>query len=441
MKHLESCPIPGADLSATEIQEPRGVPNSYHRWWTTARTSYFWMVLIALLLRLGYIVIAHTYKFKTLDNNFSFGYEMGRIGRSLVLGQGFSSPFSGNTGPTAWEPPLYPLVIAGVFKIFGIYTPASALVLLSMNSLFSSLICIPIFLIARRCFGEKVAVWSSWAWALLPPVIFWSTRYVWETSLAALLLAVIFWLTLTLEDKTGLIPWFTFGYVWGFAALTNTSSLAFLPASGLWAWYRRVKFGKRSLAGVLIASSVFAACVAPWIVRNYRVFGKFIFIRSNFGAELRLGNGPGANGTWMDYLHPTKNPQQLQLYREMGELAYVVERKREAVTFIRENYSRFAGLCGKRFIYFWASPPRSGSSAFALLTNPLYLASSVLAIWGLVRALRRRRPGAWLFFWLVVAYPLIYYAVFVLPRYRQPIEPELLILMVYLILEAQPRRP
>lgn len=440
MKHLESYKITGASLSATQSSQAGSVLSSYRRWWARVRTSFLWMVIIALVFRIGYIFIAHTYRFKTLEDNFGFGYEMGRIGRSLALGQGFSSPFRANTGPTAWEPPLYPFLIAGVFKLFGIYTRASALALLTLSSIFSSLTCIPIFLIARRCFDERVAVWSSWAWALLPPVIFASTRYVWETSLAGLLLSVIFCLTLTLEDKDGVIPWFSFGYLWGFAALTNTSMLSFLPASGLWAWHRRRKLGKRSLAGVLVASAVFAACVAPWIVRNYHVFGQFIFIRSNFGAELRLGNGPGADGTWMDYLHATKNPQQLQLYRRMGEVAYVAERKRDAIDFIRQDYARFAGLCLKRFVYFWGSPPRSGNSPIAPFTNPLYLASSVLAIWGLVRALRQRCPGAWLFFWLVLIYPLIYYAVFVLPRYRQPIEPELLILIVYIISEAEPRR-
>jgi len=440
MKHLESCAILGAELSATEISQPRGILPSCRRRWANARTSFFWMVLIALMLRLGYILVAHTYRFKPLNDNFGFGYEMGRIGRSLALGQGFGSPFYGNTGPTAWEPPLYPFLIAGVFKIFGIYTRASALVLLSINSLFSAFSCIPMFFIARRCYGDRVAIWSSWAWALLPPIIFASTRYVWETSLAALLLAVIFWLTLVLEGKDGFIPWFVFGYLWGCAALTNTSLLTFLPVSGLWAWYRRARLRKRSLAGVFVASLVFAASVAPWIIRNYRVFGQFIFIRSNFGAELRLGNGPGADGRWMDYQHATKNPQQLQLYRHMGETAYVAERKGQAVDFIRQDYARFAVLCLKRFVYFWASPPRSGNSALTLFTNPLYLASSVLAIWGLVRALRRRKPGAWLFFWLILIYPLIYCAVFVLPRYRQPIEPELLILMVYIIAEAQCRR-
>ena len=50
--------------------------SAFRRWWTGARTSFFWMVLLALALRLGIIVIGHTYKFKTLDNNFSFGWEM-----------------------------------------------------------------------------------------------------------------------------------------------------------------------------------------------------------------------------------------------------------------------------------------------------------------------------------------------------------------------------
>jgi len=403
------------------------------------RASLFWIVVIALALRLGYIVIGHTYRFKTIEDNFGFGFEMGRVGRSLALGQGFSNPFHGVTGPTAWEPPLYPLLIAAVFKLFGIYTHASALVLLSINSVFSALTCVPIFLMAKKCFSEKLAVWSVWTWALFPSVIFWCTRWVWETSLAALLLAAIFWLALTMEEKIGLRPWLEFGLLWGIAALTNTALLSFLPASGLWAWYRRAQQGKRSLSGVALAAVVFVACVAPWLIRNYRTFGQFVFIRSNFGAELRLGNGPGANGTWMDYLHPTKNVAQLHLYRQMGEIAYVAERKREALVFIRDDYARFAGLCIKRFIYYWNGLPHPGS-AMGPLANALFLTSSVLAFGGLGRALWQRRPGAWLFFWLILFYPLVFYLTFPHARYRHPIEPELGILMVYIISEAEPKR-
>jgi 4-amino-4-deoxy-L-arabinose transferase-like glycosyltransferase len=406
--------------------------------WLKVRDSFSWMVAIAFFVRIAYILIAHTYRFKTVNDNFGFGFEMGRIGRALAQGQGFSNPFTGVTGPTAWEPPLYPFLIAGVFRLFGVYGNASAIVLLSINSIFSSLTCIPIFLIARRCFDEKIAQWTSWLWVLLPSVIFWCTRWIWETSLAALLVAVIFWLTLVMEEKNGILPWVQFGFLWGIAALTNTSLLAFLPASGLWICYHRFRQRKTFLGGAVVAALVFVICLAPWLVRNYQTFGKFIFIRSNVGAELRLGNGPGADGTWMEYLHPSKNAHQMRLYREMGELAYVAERKRQAITFIREDYERFAILCMKRFIYYWRGVPRFTENApLAPFKNSIFLASSVLAFWGLGRALRKHRPGAWLFFWLAVCYPLIFYFVFPHPRYRHPIEPELGILIVYVVSEAE----
>jgi len=418
------------------------------RWWAHARTSLLWMVIVAFGVRFGYIVIEHTYRFgshsrvlvQANEKDFDFGFEMGRIGSSLAQGRGFSNPFNQTTGPTAWEPPLYPFLIASVFRVFGVYSHASALILLSINSIFSALTCIPIFLIAKRCFNEKVAVWSSWTWALLPSVIFWCTRWVWETSLAALLLAVIFWLTLTMDEKDGLKPWLQFGLLWGVAALTNTALLSFLPVSGLWVWYHRAKLGKRSLGGVILASIIFAACITPWLARNHRVFGQFVFIRSNFGAELRLGNGPGADGTWMDYLHPTKNVSEMRRYQQLGEPAYVAERKREAVAYIREDYARFAGLSLKRFIYYWGGLPKpSENPVVTFFRKSLFAASSVLAFWGLARALRKHRPGAWLFFWLILAYPLVYYFLFPHPRYRHPIEPELGILMLYIISEADGR--
>jgi 4-amino-4-deoxy-L-arabinose transferase-like glycosyltransferase len=411
--------------------------------WAHIRTSQFWMVAIALFLRVGWIIVGHTYKFKPTDNNFGFGWEMGRIAAAIASGHGFSNAFGAPTGPTAWEPPLYPYLTAGVFHIFGIYSRASAFVLLSINSFFSALTCIPIFLIARRIFSEKVAVGSAWTWALLPYAMSWCTRWVWETSLSALLVAVICWLALSMEDRDGLMPWPEFGLLWGIAALNSPVLLAFLPASGLWAWVHSAKRRKPSLslAGLVLASVVFAACIAPWLVRNYQTFGKFIFIRDNFGAELRLGNGNGADGTWMQYLHPTQDLYAMRQYTSMGELTYIAMCKRQATDYIKADYPRFAVLCVKRFVYFWAGPPRLAQIWWLAQTkNSLFLASSVLAFWGLGRALRRRKPGAWLLFWLILLYPAIYYVVYPGQRYRHPIEPEMTILGVYLLTEASRRR-
>jgi 4-amino-4-deoxy-L-arabinose transferase-like glycosyltransferase len=424
--------------STTVVAPPRWKGASeLFRFWAHVRTSLFWMVAIGLLLRLGWIIVGQTYRFDSAEDNFGFGWEMGRIGAAIASGQGFSNPFGAPTGPTAWESPLYPYLIGGVFRLFGTYSPASAFVLLSINSLFSALTCVPIFLTGRWIFSEKVAVGAAWTWTLLPHVIFWCTRWVWETSLSALLMATIFWLTLSLEERDGLKPWLQFGLLWGITALSSTVLLSFLPASGLWAWYRRARRGRPSFAGVLLASVLFFACIAPWLVRNYQTFGKFVFIRDNFGAELRLGNGNGADGTWMKYLHPTQDLYALRQYSVMGELDYIAMRKRQALDYIEADYARFATLCVKRFVYYWAGPPRLAQVWWlAQVKNSLFLASSVLMFWGLGRALRQRRPGAWLLFWLILLQPAIYYVVFPNQRYRHPIEPAMAILGVYLLTEV-----
>lgn len=412
-------------------------PATLPKLWKQVRTSLPAIVSVAFTLRVAWIILGHTYKFKTTDENFGFGWEMGRIAQSIASGHGFSNVFGPSTGPTAWEPPLYPYLAAGVFSLFGIYSKASAFVLLTFNSLCSALTCIPIFRVARRMFSEKVAVGSAWAWVLLPNVMFWCTRSIWETSLSALLLAVVTWKALTLQDREGLFPWIEFGFLWGVAALNSPSLLSFLPAAGLWAWYRRARAGRKSITGVVLASIVFFACITPWLVRDYRTFGRFIFMRDNFGAELRLGNGPGADGTLMLYLDPPHDPYAMRQFESMGELSYIALRKQQAMEYIKADYARFAVLCFRRFLYFWASPPKPTRPAWLEpFKQSLFLASSILALWGLGLALKQRRPGAWLLFWLVLLYPAIYYVVYAIPRYRHPIEPELVILCVFLVTEA-----
>ncbi len=419
---------------------PPTIPAPFSFWSRLAR-SLFWMVVIAFVIRIVGIFLFHTYKFRPGDEGFAFGWEMGRIGRALVMGRGFSDPFHGQTGPTAWEPPLYPYLVAAAFRLFGVYSRASAFALIGLNCLFSALTCLPVFFIARRSFGERVGRWAAWTWVLLPSTMYWAIKPVWETSLSALLLSVIFLFVLELEQKDGLWLWAMFGILWGAIALSSTSLLSFLPFSGLYAWYRRHRSGRHSLLGVLLASLLFIGCITPWLVRNQRVFGRFIFIRSNFGAELRLGNGPDANGMWMFYLHPTLNVLEMRRYAQMGEIAYVESRQREAMAFIRENPGRFAFLSLKRFDYFWAGVPRPGTGFFLPETqNWPYLALSVFMFWGLGRALRKRKPHAWLFFGLVLFFPAVYYFVFPHARYRAPIEPEMVILAAFVVSAAEPRR-
>lgn len=142
----------------------------------------------------------------------------------------------------------------------------------------------------------------------------------------------------------------------------------------------------------------------------------------------------------MQWLHPTQDVLQLRRYEQLGELGYVATRKREAVAWIRADYPRFMWVSVKRFIYYWGGLPRPGEDALVPFKNSLFLASSVLAFWGLGRAIRKKKHAAWLFFWLILSYSFVYYLVFPHPRYRHPIEPELLILIVYVISEAESKK-
>ena len=125
---------------APESNTFRSAPIS--RWHHIAR-SPGWMVLIGFTLRVLYIAIAHSYRFRTTDANFSFGWEIGRIAYSLANGHGFSSPFGGDTGPSAWTAPVYPWIVSLAFRAFGTYSHAASFALLTFNSLCSALTCWP----------------------------------------------------------------------------------------------------------------------------------------------------------------------------------------------------------------------------------------------------------------------------------------------------------
>jgi 4-amino-4-deoxy-L-arabinose transferase-like glycosyltransferase len=135
------------------------------------RQALLKIVLIAFLLRIAVLTLGGTYHFSGRDDHFGFGWETGRIARSIALGKGFSSPMQGDTGPTAWIAPLYPYFLAALFKVFGVYSNAAAWVALAVNSLFSALTCATLYLLGKELFSTTVALWTAWIWALSPYAI------------------------------------------------------------------------------------------------------------------------------------------------------------------------------------------------------------------------------------------------------------------------------
>src|SRR5262245_64543824 len=179
-----------------------------------------WIVTIALILRLVVALSTVEDQLSPQRDHFSFGWETGRIARAVALGEGFSSPLYPPTVPTAWMPPVYVYLVAAVFKVFGVYTLKSAVVTLSLNSIFSALTCLTVFFIADKSFGRVIAIRAGWVWALFPYAIYFAACRVWDYSLNALLFSLLFLAALRLEELTSLKAWLAFGLLAGLATLS-----------------------------------------------------------------------------------------------------------------------------------------------------------------------------------------------------------------------------
>jgi len=271
------------------------------------------------------------------DEKLPVGLRPGRCSRISRV-----PPFRAPSGPTAWLPPLYPYLVAGVFKWFGTYSNIATWIVLGLQCLFSALICPLVQSIGRDTFGDTVGVWSAWVWACFPydaaiPIII-----IWESSLSALLLSLILMLTLRLGKVTSLRGFLAFGALWSIAVLTSVALASLLPFITWWIWRQRKQAGLDSARFVFVALLVFFVCVAPWIIRDYQVFGQIIPVRDNFGEELWMGNRAGGTGEWVPGLHPSQNKYELEQYIRVGEIAYVAQKQREAQAYISAHPATFA---------------------------------------------------------------------------------------------------
>src|ERR1019366_1941112 len=229
MGNRKSSPVRASPISPQKLgsEQTRAVSEPAAGLGGNIRTLFcspFAMVAAALALRLVVMRFVYTSQLDPAQDHWAFGCETGRVARSIVTGQGFSSPYTQPTGPTALLPPVYPFLLACVFKLFGIYTAASSLAILTLNNLFSSFTCLPVFLIARRVFGLRVASWAGWTWAFFPYSVILSNLWVWETALTTLLLTVIVLATLYIERSTSFVAWIVYGLLWGFTALTSPAA-------------------------------------------------------------------------------------------------------------------------------------------------------------------------------------------------------------------------
>ena len=431
-----------------------------------------WMIFWAGFgLRVAVILIGHTYRIRVDQGHFNFGWEMGRIARSVATGQGFANPFNGVSGPTAWCPPIYPLLMALSFKLFGVYSNGAALFLLLVNSAFSAGIAPAVYEIAARCFDAKgiarrgakydepVAMWSGWLWAVYPAALQYAIHWIWEMSVSAFFFTWIVVLALRIrgvgessypthvDNETvpmNVAPrfqlWIGFGVLWGLLNLSNASLLLCLPVMMIWIGWPELKrldwpVIRRSVVGALVAGVVMCVVMVPWWVRNERALHAFVPTRSNLGFELYESTRQVNDGfQWGTTLPLWPGDPQFKHYVQVGEIQMGKEQATKAAERRKAMPGQMAKWYLQRFLFFWDGTPhppeKHPGAEFGRQLSYAFI--SACGLLGLALMLRRRVVGAGLVAIVFVLLPLPYYLITVQPRFRHPMEPLIAVLAVFL---------
>src|ERR1700676_4498601 len=401
-----------------------------------AATSLLLIVVVAVGARVAFAWYEERQISPQVLSVIPFQTETGHIAYSIASGKGFSSPFQRDTGPTAWLAPVYPYLLAGIFKLFGTYTLRSFFAALSLNILFSVGTCVPIFYTGKRIAGLAVASGAAWLWALFPNAIIIPFEWIWDTSLSALLVATLLWATLELAESRRIRDWCLYGLLWGFALLTNPAIALLFPVLLAWAAYRNRNHERAAvwLPRPALTAAITLLCCVPWTIRNYVQFHKFIPLRSNFAFELYIGNNENYDEQRRFRPGAITQDREILRYLHMGETAFMEEEKRKAIAFIVAHPRIELWLVSQRFVDFWLGTA-TPLAAFLQADSPwLYFilafndVAPLCAFLEILVLLATKNSCAFPVIAFPVVFPLLYYVTHTSLRYRHPIDSVVLLL-------------
>jgi hypothetical protein len=419
-------------------------------------SSLLFIVIVAFAARVAFAWVQEREMPREALEIVPLAQETGNIAYSLVTGKGYSSPFRSNTGPTAWLPPVYPVLIAGIFLICGPLSMASLNASILLNIACSAGTCIPIFFIGKRVGGVTLAATAAWLWALFPNAIMLPYEWIWDTSMSALLAALLLWAALLVADTTKHRDWCAYGVFWGFSLLTNPALGSLLPPFLAWAGYRaavrdeaaphasteptvqmssqKTSRLSRSWQRPALAAAIAILCCVPWTIRNYVQFHKFIPVRSNFAFELWTGNNnifDPHTGTAMSRISKYGEVRQ---FTQLGEIAFMEDKWRKATLFMRTHPQLVVKLELARVVTTWMGTQHVIADfmhtdfwldRLVFVVNTIVLVGTVA---GIILLYRRRNPYAFPLAAAPILFPIIYYITHTSLRYRHPLDPVLMLL-------------
>lgn len=406
------------------------------------------LVAVGFLLRIGVVAVFQAWN---RPPDWNFAGELGAIAKALAEGQGWANPFDVESGPTAWHPPGWTGLMALVFSVFGIRTPASAFTMQLILSAASALTAVPLFLLGRRIFGVTAAWAGAALWGVYPNAVWYVMTSVESAAGVPLLILTLLYQLDCLNDEKPISSYIKYGALLGGFALFRVTLLGLAPGIAAVLWFRsRLPLQDRAWRLALLGGTA-ALMLSPWILRNWVVMGK-PGLRSNLGVELRIANSELRWRAFRDpsaeqnrfLLHPSGSKKELDRYREVGETAYVSEAMADFRSHFAAHPGRMAELTAYRVAAFWFGHfRRPGAEYEGNLNTGLSLnvlkriwapAASILGFIGIYLAWRRRLPISAAVI-APILLPLPYYFTNVFGRYRIEVDSAMVLFGGYVAAE------
>lgn len=226
----------------------------------SVRRKLLIILTVALLIRLVFIAV--------LPPNgyiFSDAQHYDKAAVSLLAGDGWGENYN--------RSPLYPVLMAGVYGLFG----HSFVAMRVFEAALGVLLCWLIFLIALRLFNPSVALLAAGLAALHPHFLI-IAGILYPTQLYTVLMALTIYLLLRFDEQHQYGCLLLAAVIAGLAALTIPALLFTLPFILLWLMATKVKWLHR-LAAVLLFIVAFVAVLTPWTLHNYQQYGRLTLVR------------------------------------------------------------------------------------------------------------------------------------------------------------------
>jgi len=346
-----------------------------------------------------------------------------RLARSVASGRGFRDAHG---EPETLRAPLYPLFVAGLYRIGG---PDPARVR-AAQAVLGALVPVAVLSLGLACFRPRVA-WLAAAVVACYPAFVAYTGLVLTETLACLLVSVVA-LAAVRAASTRSLAWSALlGMALGLTALCRAELAAVALAMGLATLALPAGSWGARLARAAAMGVCFLLVLLPWTIRNYRTLGAFVPLTTDGWRTLWIASYPER---WLEWKAeepvlsieagakgPLERSQRFRaaaldnLRSHPGAYGAMVLR-RVPLLLIGGHSNTIAGLEGTT----------ADSRGLVLLLKLALLALNTLLLLLAAAGLwlcRGRWPALWPLYVTLLVPPIVYLLLFAVPRYLIPVMP------------------